>query len=82
MRSISILNCHPLQQRAVNSLGAVIREFKKLRRQLQRERRIKIELCVKLRLLRLFHVVQVAQNRRSSALSLALHEWFSSKDKE
>ena len=81
MRSISILNCHPLQQRAVNSLGAVIREFKKLRRQLQRERRIKIELCVKLRLLRLFHVGHVVQNRRS-ALSLAWHEWFSCKGKE
>ena len=45
------------------------REFKKLRRQLQGKRHIKIELCVKLSLLRLFHVDHVVQNRRS-ALSL------------
>ena len=51
-------------------------EFKKLRRQLQRKRHIKIELCVKFSLLRLFHVGHVVQNRRS-ALSLAWHEWFS-----
>ena len=57
------------------------REFKKLRRQLQRKRHIKIELCVKLSLLRLFHVGQVVQNRRS-ALSLAWHEWFICKGKE
>ena len=44
---------------------AFIREFKKLRRQLQRKRHIKIELCVKLSLLRLFHVDHVVQNRRS-----------------
>ena len=48
---------------------------------LQRERGIKIELCVKLRLLRLFLVGHVVQNRRS-ALSLALHESFSLKGKE
>ena len=60
----------------------VIREFQRLRRQQQRDRRIKIELCVKLRLLRSFHVGHVVQNRRS-ALSLALHEWrFSYKGKE
>ena len=59
----------------------VIREFRKLRRQLQRKRNIKIELCVKLSVLRLFHVKHVAQNRRS-VLSLAWHEWFSCKDKE
>ena len=47
------------------------RKFKKLRRQLQR-----IDLCVKLSLLRLFHVGHVVQNRRS-ALSLTLHESFS-----
>ena len=47
-----------------------IREFKKLRRQLQRKRHINIKLCVKLSLLRLFHVDHVVQNRRS-ALSLA-----------
>ena len=36
---------------------------------------------VKLSLLRLFHVDQVVQNRRT-ALSLAWHEWFSCKGKE
>ena len=54
----------------------VIREFKKLRRQLQRKRHIKIELCVKLIFLRLSRVDHVVQNRRT-ALSLAWHEWFS-----
>jgi len=57
------------------------RELKKLRRQLQGKRLIKTELCVKLSLLRLFHVDHVVQNRRS-ALSLACHEWFSCKGKE
>ena len=57
------------------------REFKKLRRQLQGKRHIKIELCVKLSLLRLFHVDHVVKNRRS-ALSFAWHEWFSCKGKE
>ena len=47
-----------------------IRELKKLRRQLQGQRLIKIELCFKLSLLRLFHVDHVVQNR-GSALSLA-----------
>ena len=56
-------------------------EFKKLRRQLQRNCDIKIELCVKLSLLRLFHVDHVVQNRRI-ALSLAWYEWFSCKGKE
>ena len=49
------------------------REFKKLRRQLQGKRHIKIELCVKLSLLRLFHVDHVVQNRRS-ALSLVCYK--------
>ena len=57
------------------------REFKKLRRQLQRKRHIKIELCVNLSLLRLFHVHHDVQNRRT-ALSLAWYEWFSCKGKE
>ena len=57
------------------------REFKKLRRQLQGKRHIKIVLCVKLSLLRLFHVDHVVQNRRS-ALSLAWHKWFSCRGKE
>ena len=60
---------------------AIIREFKKQRRQLQGKRHIKIVLCVKLSLLRLFHVDHVVQNRRN-ALSLAWHEWFSCKGKE
>ena len=47
-----------------------IREFKKLRQQLQRKPHIKIELCVKLSLLRLFHVDHVVQNTQI-ALSLA-----------
>ena len=58
-----------------------IREFKKLRRQLQRKRHIKIELYVKLSLFGLFHVDDVVQNRRT-ALSLASCEWFSCKGKE
>ena len=37
------------------------REFKKLRRQLKRKRDLKIELCVKLSLLRLFHVGHLVQ---------------------
>ena len=57
-----------------------IREFKKLRRQLQRKLHIKIELCVKLSLLRLFHVDHVVQNTRI-ALSLAWYERFSCKAK-
>ena len=57
------------------------RELKKLRQQLQGKRFIKIELCVKLSLLRLFHVNHFVQNRRN-ALSLAWHEWFLSKGKE
>ena len=39
---------------------------KKLRRQLKRKRDIKIELCLKLSLLWLFHVGHVVQNRRSA----------------
>ena len=59
----------------------VNREFKKVRRQLQGKRHIKIELCAKLSLLRLFQVDHVVQNRQS-ALSLAWHEWFSCKGKK
>ena len=58
-----------------------IREFKRLRRQLQRKRHIKIELYVKLSLLRLFHADRFSQNRRT-ALSLAWYDWFSCKGKE
>ena len=56
-------------------------EFKKLRRQLTRKDGLKIELCVKLSLLRLFHVAQCIKNRQS-ALLLAWHKWFSCKGKE
>ena len=56
------------------------REFQKLRRQLQRKRHIKIEVWVKLSLLRLFHVGYVVQNR-SSALSLAWPSGFHVKAK-
>ena len=66
-------NCVPAQ----NLINKV---FKKLRRQLQRKHHIKIELCVKLSLLRLFHVDHVVQNRRT-ALTLAWYEWFSWKAK-
>ena len=57
------------------------REFKKLRRLLQRKRHIKIVLCVRFRVMRLFRVGHVEQTRRS-LLSLALHEWFSCRVKE
>ena len=59
----------------------VNREFKKLRRLLQRERHIKIELCVRLSVMRLFQVGHVVQTKRS-VLSLAWHEWFSCKGRE
>ena len=65
----------PFASRSVNN-----REFKKLRRLLQRERHIKLELCVRLSILRLFHVDHVVQNRRT-ALSLAWYEWFHVKAK-
>ena len=54
--------------------------IKKLRRPLQRKRHIKIELCIRLSVLWLFHVGHVAQNRRS-ALSLAWYECFQAKAK-
>ena len=67
-----------------DTLVIINREFKKLRRLLQRKRHIKVELCIRLSILRLFHVHDVdhvVQNRRT-ALSLAWHEWFSCKGKE
>ena len=48
---------------------------------MQRKRHIKIEFCVSLTVLRLFHVGHVVQSRRST-LSHAWHEWFSCKGKE
>ena len=62
-------------------IGPLNSLFKKLRRQLQRKRHIKIELCVKFSLLGLSHVDHVVQNRRTT-LSLAWYEWFSCKGKE
>ena len=59
--AVNMFNCPNMQQRN----GSHIREFKKPRRQLQRKRYIKIELWVKLSLLRLFHVDHVVQNRRT-----------------
>ena len=56
-------------------------EFKKLRRELQRKRQVTIELCVRLSVLRLFHLGRVVQNR-PSALFVAWHEWFSCKGKD
>ena len=67
-------NCVPVRNLINN------REFKKLRRQLQRKSHIKIELCVNLSLLRLFQVDHVVQNRRT-ALTIAWYEWFSWKAK-
>ena len=58
-----------------------IREFKKLRQQLQWKRHIKIELCIKFSLLRLFHADHFVQNR-PTALLLAWYEWFSCKGKD
>ena len=49
------------------------REFKKLRRQLQGKRHIKIELCFKLSLLQLFHVDHVVHNRRSAFSTNGFH---------
>ena len=72
---------YDVKRETVDCFPRNIREFKKLRRQLQGKRHIKIELCVKLSLLRLFHVDHFVQNRRS-ALPLAWHEWFSCKGKE
>ena len=62
-------------QRAVCHLALHIdiRVFKKLRPLLHRKRHIQLELCVRLSVLRLFHVGYVVQNRRR-ALSLAWHE--------
>ena len=75
------LNLHIYGIHLLNPYKTVVSHLKKLRRELQRKRRIKIELCVKLSLLRLFHVDHVVQNRRT-ALSLAWYEWFSCKGKE
>ena len=58
-----------------------IREFKKLRRLLQRKRHIKIELCFLLSVLRLFHVCHAIRNRRS-ALLFAWLEWYLCQGRE
>ena len=74
--------CYSLWSRVVLFGSLIIREFKKLQRQVQRKRLIKIELCVKLSLLRLFYVGRVVKKNRRSALSLTWHEWFSCKGRE
>ena len=56
-------------------------EFKKLRRLLQHQRHIKIELCVRVNVLWWFQGGHVVQNRRS-ALSTACYEWYSRKGRE
>ena len=63
------------------SVEGVTRELKKLRQLVQRKRHIKIELCVRLRVLRFFHVGHVVQNRQS-LLPLAEHKWFCCKGRE
>ena len=55
---------------AVLVVVVVSREFKKLRRLLQRKRHVQIELSIRLSVLRLFQVGHAVQNRRS-ALSFA-----------
>ena len=57
------------------------REFKKLRRLLQRKRHFKVELWVRLTFLRLFQVGHFVTNKRG-ARSFAWHEWFSCKGKD
>ena len=52
--------------RVVDIKLPINREFKKLRRLLQRKRQIKIELCAGLSVLLLFHVGHVVQNRQST----------------
>ena len=49
-----------------------IREFKKLGRQLQRKRHIKIELCAKLSVLRLFHVGHVVKRCTFACFALMM----------
>ena len=63
------------------TLNFTSREFKKLRRLLQRKRQIKKDLQVRLIALRLFSIGHNAQNKRG-ALSLAWHECFSFKGGE
>ena len=58
-----------------------MREFRKLPHLLQRKCRIKIEFCVMLSVLRLFHVYHFVQNGWS-ILSLDWHQRFSCKGKE
>ena len=54
------------------------REFKKLRRQLQRKRHFKIELFLRLNAFRFFQFDHVVQNRRRT-LFLVWNKWFSCK---
>ena len=56
------------------------REFKKLRRLMRQKRHIKIELCVRLSVLRLFQVGHCLQNK-PRVLSFAWHHGFHTKAK-
>ena len=67
--------------RTLGNIARYNRKFKKLRRLPRQNRRNQIQLCVKISVLRLFHVGYVVQNRWS-ALSLARHEWFSCREQE
>ena len=58
------------------------REFKKLRRQLQLKRHIKVQLCVKLSALQLFHVGNVYKIGELNVLSLYRHIWFSCREEK
>ena len=51
-------------------------EFKKLRQLLQRKRRIKIELCVRLSVLRLFDVGHVVQRKVKRTFAYIENERF------
>ena len=62
-------------------LSLSISEFKKLRLPLQQKGHLKIKLCFRLTVSRLFRVDHVVQNGRG-ALTLAWHEWFPRKSKE
>ena len=72
---------HEFSNRRRVDAGEHIREFKKLRRLMQRKRHIKIDLCVRSSVLRLFDVDHVVKNKQS-ALSLVWLDWFSFKGRE
>ena len=69
-------------KRRVAFQGAKIREFTKEATTGTATKTSHWSSCVKLSVLRLFHVGHVEQNRRSALSALAWHEWFSCKGKE